>query len=201
EGSSGDGSRAEWAEVYALASIDQAAGVALKLADIGEQPVGDEDGLGALEVRVAGHHGFACALSEVDEAGTPFAQTGEGGVDGLAHEEAHVGGDLLVAAAASVELEGEVADDPGELKLGEVVDVLGLGGFGYDRWSQCGLGENFVQTVEHGDQFGIGEDACGGDGAGMRLRGGDLLWEETPVEGEAALPLFQGLVEGLAEAA
>ena len=89
--------------------------------------MGDEDGLGALEVGVAGHDGFACALGEVDEGLAPFAQAGEGGVDGVAHEEAHVGGDLLVAAAAGVELEGEVADDLGELKLGEVVDVLGLG--------------------------------------------------------------------------
>ena len=40
---------------------------------------------------------------------------GEDFVDGLADEEAHVGGDLLVAAAAGVELEGERADDLGEL--------------------------------------------------------------------------------------
>jgi hypothetical protein len=36
----------------------------------------------------------------------PCGEAGEGGVDGVAHEEAHVGGDLLVAAAAGVELEG-----------------------------------------------------------------------------------------------
>ena len=75
------------------------------------------------------------------------------------------------------------------------------GAAGDDSWSEGGLSEDLVQTVEHGGQFGIGEDACGGDGAGVGLRGGDLLREETPVKGERALPLFEGLVEWLAEAA
>ena len=47
-------------------------------------------------------------------------------VDGVADEETHVGGDLFVAAAAGVELEGEGADLFGELELDEVVDVFGL---------------------------------------------------------------------------
>ena len=46
-----------------------------------------------------------------------------------------------------------------------------------------------------------GEDAGGGEGAGVRLRGRDLVGEQAPVEGEAALPLLEGAVEGLAEAA
>ena len=35
--------------------------------DIGEEPVGYEDGFGALEVGVAGHDGFAARCGEVDE--------------------------------------------------------------------------------------------------------------------------------------
>ena len=54
-------------------------------------------------------------------------QAGEDCVDAVAHEEAHVGGDLLVAAAAGVEFEGEGAEELGELELDEVVDVLGVG--------------------------------------------------------------------------
>ncbi len=50
----------------------------------------------------------------------------DGIVDGIANEEPHVGGDLLVAAAAGVELEGEVADLFGEFEFDEVVDVFGL---------------------------------------------------------------------------
>ena len=45
------------------------------------------------------------------------------------------------------------------------------------------------------------EDADGGERLRVRLRGGDFVREQTPVEGEAALPLLEGAVEGFAEAA
>ena len=45
------------------------------------------------------------------------------------------------------------------------------------------------------------ENAGGGDGLGVGFRGGDLVGEETDVEGEGTLPGFEGGVEGLAEAA
>ena len=63
----------------------------------------------------------------------------QGVVDGFADEEAHVGGDLLVAAAAGVELEGEVADLFGEFELDVVVDVFGLGVGGDDGFALFGL--------------------------------------------------------------
>ena len=64
----------------------------------------------------------------------------EGVVDGGADEEAHVGGDLLVAAAAGVEFEGEVADLFGEFEFDEVVDVFGLlvGGDVLEVWLRRG---------------------------------------------------------------
>ena len=63
EGGAGDGSAAEWAEVHAGAGVGEAGEVALEHGDVGEEPVGEEDGLGALEVRVAGHDGVACWAS------------------------------------------------------------------------------------------------------------------------------------------
>ncbi len=144
------------------------------------------------------------------------------GVDGVADEEAHVGGDLLVAAAAGVELEGEGADFFGEFELDEVVDVFGLWGGGDDGGANLGVGgfvvdlaaggadavgpvegafAYAVEAVEGLLEFILGEDIGGGDGAGVGLGGGDLVGQEAPVEGEAALPLLEGAVEGLAEAA
>ena len=55
EGGAGDGSAAERAEIHASARGLEAVDVALEHADVGEEPVGDEDGFGALEVGVAGH--------------------------------------------------------------------------------------------------------------------------------------------------
>ena len=86
EGCSGDGSGAEGAEVHALARVDKAAGVALDHADVGEQPVGYEDGLGALEVGVARHDGFASSFGEFDEGLGPCFKAGDGVVDRGANE-------------------------------------------------------------------------------------------------------------------
>ncbi len=97
EGCACDCAGAEGAEVHALAGVGEAAGVALDHADVGEEPVGYEDRLGALEVSVGGHGRFACGFGEVDEGFAPCGEAFEGGVDGFADEEAHVGGDLLVA--------------------------------------------------------------------------------------------------------
>ena len=62
ERGAGDGSAAERAEVHARAGVGEAGEVALQHGDVGEEPVRDEDGLGALEVRVAGHDGVDCGL-------------------------------------------------------------------------------------------------------------------------------------------
>ena len=210
------------AEVHAGAGVGEAREVALEHGDVGEQPVGDEDWLGALEVGVAGHDVFGVGFGEGDEGVGPFDEAARGAVDGVADEETHVGGDLFVARAAGVELEGEGADLFGEFELDEVVDVLGLRGGGYDGRADLLVGSFVVDLARCGRdavgpvdgafayereaaegllQLVLGEDAGGGDGLRMGLAGGDLLREETPVEGEAALPLLEGAVEGLAETA
>src|ERR1700761_1963874 len=92
----------------------------------------DEDGFGPLEVGEAGHDVFARAGGEIEKSVGPVEEAVRGGIDRVAHKEAHVGGDLFVARAASVELEGERADFFSELELDEVVDVFGLWGAGDD---------------------------------------------------------------------
>ena len=63
---------------------------------------------------------------------------------------------------------------------------------------RCG---DLRETFEGLGEFVRREDAGGSDGLRVSLAGGDLLRQQTPVEGEAALPLLEGAVEGLAEAA
>ncbi len=117
----------------------------------------------------------------------------EGVVDGFADEEAHVGGDLLVAAAAGVELEGEVADLFGEFEFDVVVDVFGLwvGGTMASPCSACCLATARRPSF-HLEEFFAGEDAGGFDGAGVGYAGFDFVGDEAPVEGEGALPGFEG---------
>ena len=85
-------------------------------------------------------------------------------VDGVADEETHVGRDLLIAAAAGVELEGEVADLLGEFEFDEVVDVFGL--FVGRRWS-CELGGDGAEALSICEEFFAGEDAGGRDRSGV----------------------------------
>ncbi len=119
-------------------------------------------------------------------------------VDGVADEEPHVGGDLLVAAAAGVELECEVADLFGEFEFDEVVDVFGL--FVGRRCLFDALATARRPSF-HLEELFAGEDAGGFDGAGVGDAGFDFVREEAPVEREGALPFFELLVEWLAEAA
>ncbi len=96
------------------------------------------------------------AVGEVDEGFAPCGEAFERVVDGFADEEAHVGGDLFVAAAAGVELEGEVADLFGEFELDEVVDVFGLWVGGDDGFALFGL------------LLGYGAEASGSSGGVLR---------------------------------
>ena len=177
EGCTGDGSRTERAEVHASARVGEAAGVALDHVDVGEEPVGYEDGLGALEVGVAGHNRFACVGGEVDEAGAPCGEAFERVVDGFADKETHVGGDLFVAAAAGVELEGEVADLFGEFELDVVVDVFGLGVGGDDGFALFGLFCYCLEALDHQEEFFAREDASSFNGSGVGDAGFDFVWD------------------------
>jgi hypothetical protein len=123
--------------------------------------VGNEHRLGALHVRVAGHHGIAgCFASLLDKRAGPCGESCDDEIDLRADVEAQVGGDLLVAAAAGVELEAERANALDELDLDEVMNVFGggmiahrapgrfrrvVGGDGVERCAQLrtfSLGEN-----------------------------------------------------------
>ncbi len=88
--------------------------------------MGDEDGLGALEMGVGGYNGIAGGFCLGEKSLGPFGELADQRFDAVADVEAQVGGDLFVAAAASVQLEAEVANGFGEAQLDEVVNVLSL---------------------------------------------------------------------------
>ena len=92
--------------------------------EVGEQVVADVDGLGALQVGVAGHRPVAVGLGELEQA----RHRRPGQLDRLqrVHLDRHrdVGRDLVVARAAGVELAGERADLLAEQALDRHVDVL-----------------------------------------------------------------------------
>ena len=60
---------------------------------------------------------------------------------------------------------------------------------------------NVAEALLHLEEFFAGEDSGSLDGAGVGYAGLDFVGEEAPVKGERALPLLEGAVERLAEAA
>ena len=82
----------------------EAPGVAAEHPEVGEQVVREVDGLGALEVRVAGHRPVEVALGEVDQRRLQRAQAVERAERVRAREQREVGRHLVVARARGMQL-------------------------------------------------------------------------------------------------
>ncbi len=106
EGGPGDRTGTEGANICLFMDHREAVAVAVEHFHIGEEVVRHGDGLGALQMGVARDEDGLGALRE----GVEFAHCfGKGVVEGFAmilEPEAHIGGDLVVAAAGGVEFRG-----------------------------------------------------------------------------------------------
>lgn len=117
------------------AAVDPLADLAQPLEVVGEgdavaqHPAAPADGLGALQVCVPGHNVVDLGLCALRDDGQEALEEALEPVELVAQPQAHVGGDLLVAAAAGVQLPRDVlADDLAQAALVGGVDVLVGGG-------------------------------------------------------------------------
>src|SRR5207248_678607 len=122
EGGAGQGGGAEGQDIEAFAAVGEALAVALILFDVGEEVVGGEDGLSALQVRVAGQDEVAVMLGSLEEGALEVEETGVEGIAGVACPEFDGGDDLIVTAAGGVELAPEVAEPVDESAFDVRVD-------------------------------------------------------------------------------
>jgi hypothetical protein len=142
----------------------------------------------------------ARGFGERDESVRPGGEVNDGRVDSVAHIQAQIGGDLFVAAAAGVQFERDGAGALLQFQLEEVVHVFRCGRR-YVQLACCEVFADCVQAVHDLLQFCGREDACRCDGPGVRGAGEDFLPDEAPVKRERPLPVLEGLVQWLAEAA
>ena len=112
---------------HALERISQALGVAAEHLNIGEAPVSEQDRLRALEVGVARERGGLLALGEIDERVHGRFEFSLAKAQLPRRPQPQVGGDLVIAAAAGVQLLAQVSHAGDELALDPRVNILIVG--------------------------------------------------------------------------
>ena len=124
DGGAGDRAGTERAHIHALAAVRQALSIAQKHFDIGEQPVRYQYRLGVLQVRIGGHRRTSCLLSAGEQRIDPVCDLQSQIINTRSHIETQIGGNLLVAASASVQLVPNITNDRDQLLLDKVMHIL-----------------------------------------------------------------------------
>ena len=184
-----------------LRASRKAPGVAAEHLDIGEQVMAEGDRLGRLQMGEARHHHVGASSARVAERPLQAGDLEDERVDRVAHPEAEVDRDLVVARTRGVQAPGGRTDDLGEAALDVHMDVFerareGEGprlDFALDLVETLGDGLR-VRRVDHalfGEHGDMGEgagDVLGGELAVEADRGVDLLHDFGRADGEPAAP-------------
>ena len=190
---------AERHDVDAFPGIAEAGGIAGEHLHIGEQMMGKEHGLPALEVGVARHDCAAAALGSLDQGTLEAVNQADDRIHGIAGIEAHIGGDLIVATAGGVELGTRGADALGQLRFDVHVHVFE--GFLPLEVAAFDLALEAEQACFDLRLLVGREDAGFHQSLGMGDAAADVLRVEPPVKGHGfAITLYE-LAGGLGETA
>jgi hypothetical protein len=151
------------------------------------------------KVGEAGHDGGRLALRLVQQAGHQSLHFAVDQVDLVAQPQADVGGHLVVAGAAGVQLLAGDADLVGEARLDVHVHV-----FQRHRpfeFTGLDLGADLIQTLDDGVALLAGEHAGFREHGGVGLGALDVLAVHAAVKADAGGERLHEGVGGLAEAA
>src|SRR5262249_32022208 len=152
-----------------------------------------------LQVRVAGQDQIAVALGRLQQGALQLLQPAVDNVEGVAQPQLHVGDDLVVAAAAGVQLAAEVAEALDQGALDVRVDVF-----------QPDVEGELPGVYLGGDDVKGGGELLGlvarqqadlGEHAGVGLAGADVVAVEAVVEADRLGECLDAVVGGAAEAA
>jgi len=159
-----------------------------------------QDGLRRLQVGVRWHGCAARSFGAREDRLDPIGDQGSQSIDVLAYEEAEIGCDLFVAAAAGVQLVAGGADQRGKLLFYEVVNV-----FGFRIVEKLGrrfgaLADFFERLHDFGKLFGRKHSGVF-ESVGVGAAGREFEGQQPLIVGERALPFFKFGVKRLPEAA
>ena len=153
----------------------------------------NQNRLGTLHVSVAGHHRIAGGASLLDQCIGPHDERIKSERNLLAHIEAQVGGNLLVAAAPGMQLEAKRADALDQLEFDKMMNVFGRRMIAHQRLAgfRCVLGGNCIERLAELRSFTLCENVCGNQGRRVRLASCDFFIEKPPVKTNRTLPGFR----------
>jgi hypothetical protein len=77
--------------------------------------MGDQHRFGPLQMGVGGHNRVACVLGSLDQLPGPASKMSQQIANPVPYVQSQVGCDLLIAAAASVQLQAEVTQQLNQL--------------------------------------------------------------------------------------
>jgi hypothetical protein len=173
--------------------------VARKHLEPGQQVVAEGHRLGRLQVGEAGHHRVRLGVRQAQQALLQAGDFGQDQVDFVPQPEADVGGYLVVARTAGMQLLAGDADAVGQACLDVHVHV-----FQVDapvELASLDFGLDLRQTLDDAVALGLGEYADLGQHARVGLGAHDVVAIEALVEFDGGGKTGDEGVDGLAEAA
>src|SRR5579863_7572193 len=147
-------------------------------------------------MRICGHCRFTRVLRLLYECIGQAGNKSGDLVNLFAHIKAQVGGDLLVAAAARVQLASNLPSERDYPSLDVMVNVL-------DGWIVIGrysFTSDLIECRQTQAQFLRAEHIGLGQRGRVRLAGGNFVWQQDAVKRERPLPVLKLRIGGLVEA-
>ena len=165
---------------------------------VGEQMVGEQDGLRALQVRVAGHGVLGVLLGAPDERGLDGADARVDVPDDVAQIEPLVERDLIVAGAARMELASHRPRQLDEPALDVHVDVFELPS--EREAAALDLGADGGQSLDDRGELGLADQRRAPERARPGRAAFEVIRPEAAVEGQRRGERFRGGIRPLGEA-
>ena len=191
-GGARQGAGAQGALVQALCAVLQPGHVPAEHGGVGHQVLGKGDGLGPLQVGVAGHDGGLVLFRLPAEHRLQLQQLGHDHRDLLPDVHPEVQGHLVVPGAGGVEPLARVPDPGGEQRLHVHVDVLVVGG--EFHLPSLDVRQDAREPRLDGVAVRLGDDAAVREHLGVGHGAGDVLFVQPLVKADGGIELVHQLV-------
>ena len=176
-----DGTGAERADVDAVEAIAEALDIAIEHFDVGEEMVGEVDGLSALEVGITWDDDLGMIGGELDDRGLEFVELAAQLDQFVAKPHPHIEGDLIIPGAGRVEF-GTGGHAAGQFGFDVHVNIFELR-FPFE-FPLLDFFADDLESVEDGLGLGLGQDPDFVQHGGMGHGAHDVVLPQTPIEGD-----------------